>query len=108
MKKIVITEEHAEFLTKLDYEAVKKMEPSPVSDIIGAVFEVLYSENTEIDEICSNEWNLDAAGSIVACIISNYNRQHPIRENTFACGYMGEPPENEHSTPNLNDLVDED
>ena len=108
MEKIVLTEEHMDTLKKLDDYAANNKKPSPVMNILRAALCTLYQFNDYIDDdinsVRSKKWGLDIAGAAAAYAIVAYNKEHPVKENTFACGYVGEE-DNKRSTPNLDDLM---
>ena len=74
-KEIRLTEEHLNVLEKLNIDAASKMEPSQVFGVICAAFyaQDQKDERERIDYACSEEWDLDVAGSAIAYMIATYN-----------------------------------
>ena len=86
MKKIVLTEAHMDDLVRTMPEHADE-----IVWILDAVMQLQKDPDADILEICRH-YDLDVVASYMALEILAYNRENPIRENTFACGYVGEEP----------------
>ena len=60
--------------------------------ILDAVMQLQKDPCANIPEVCE-AYNLSPIASLMVMSIFTYNYHNPIRENTHACGYMGEEPE---------------
>lgn len=59
--------------------------------ILDAVMQLQKDPDADIAEVCRH-YDLSVLASWMVLDIYQYNEKHPIRENTFACGYTGEEP----------------
>lgn len=59
--------------------------------ILDAVMQLQKDPDADIMEICRH-YDLSVVASFMVLCIFDYNAQNSIRENTFACGYVGEEP----------------
>ena len=87
MKKIVLTEAHMDDLIRMMPEHADE-----IVWILDAVMQLQKDPDVDILEICRH-YDLDVVASWMVLDIVQYNDQHPIRENTLACGYQSEAPE---------------
>lgn len=93
MKKIVLTEAHMDDLIRM-----MPQHADEVVWIIDAAMQLQKDPDADFVEVCRH-YDLSVVASYMVLEILKYNRENPIRENTFACGYVGEEPM--HGRPSL-------
>ena len=86
MKKIVLTEVHMD-----DFIRMMPQHADEVVWILDAVMQLQKDPDADVAEVCRH-YDLSVLASFMVLSIYEYNDRNPIKENTFACGYVGEEP----------------